>query len=296
MQKTVVCIGELLWDVYPDTRKVGGSSTNVSLHLAKQGVNSLLISAVGDDADGIALINNLTVKNLSTRLVQIKNNLSTSTVIIKLDNEQNATYTISQPVAWDEISLSDGALEAVENADAFVFCSLTCREQISRETVCALADNARLAIFDMNLREPFYIFETIELLLDKADVLKINEDELRYLRQNYALTEQTDEEYLSEIAKKFALKTICLTLGGNGAMVWQDDKLYRHNGFKVKVADTVGAGDAFLASFVAGVLAEKKMSNILEHACLLGAFVASQPGANPLYNEDILHEFKRNSF
>ncbi|MET4082336.1 fructokinase [Pedobacter sp. UYP30] len=296
MQNTVVCIGELLWDVYPNDKKVGGSSTNVSLHLAKQGINCLLVSAVGDDADGITLINYLTVKNLSTHLIQIKKNLPTSTVIIKLNDDQNATYTIAEPVAWDEITLTDGALTSVENADALVFCSLTCREEKSRETVCALADKARLAIFDMNLREPFYCFDTIKLLLKKSHVLKINENELLYLKQNFALKNQIDEECLPEIAEKFALKAICLTLGGNGAMVWHNHKFYRHNGFKIKVADTVGAGDAFLATFIAGFLAEKEMLEALENACLLGAFVASQPGANPNYNEEILHEFKRNSF
>ncbi|MGY3053167.1 fructokinase [Pedobacter sp. UYEF25] len=296
MQKTVVCIGELLWDVYPGSRKVGGSSANVSLHLAKQGVNSLLITAVGDDADGIALINNLTVKNLSTQLVQVKSNLPTSTVIIKLDTEQNATYVISQPVAWDEISLTTECLESVEHADAFIFCSLTCRQQLSRDTVYKLAEKASLSIFDMNLREPFYKFETIERLLGKADILKINEAELFYLKQNYLLTEQPDAECLQVIAEKFALQTICLTLGGDGAKVWHNHQLFCHNGFKVKVADTVGAGDAFLASFVKGFLAGNEISEILEHACLVGAYVASQPGANPLYNEDILHEFKRNSF
>lgn len=294
MQNTVVCIGELLWDVFTDgSKKIGGSSTNASLHFAKQGLKTCLISAVGDDDDGIQLINNLTVKNLSTRLVQVKENLPTSRVNVKLDEEQNASYKIAENVAWDDIALTEGAIESVKNADAFVFCSLTCRRKTTRKTVSELAENARLAIFDLNLRAPFYEIETIKLLLEKADVLKINETELSYLRENFKINADNDEGSLTEISKRFGLKMICLTLGINGAMALFDNQFYKQQGYKVKVADTVGAGDAFLASFVAGFLAGEKIPKILEHACLVGAFVTSKPGANPFYDEEILNEFRQ---
>lgn len=290
----VVAIGELLWDVFPDgTKKIGGSSTNVALHLIKQDVKCLIISAVGDDDDGIELINNLTVKNLSTRLVQTKKDLPTSRVQLQLDNLGNATYTIAENVAWDAIDLNPQTIESVEAAEAFIYCSLTCRSDHSEKTILTLAEKARLAVFDLNLRAPYYDTDTIKKLLESADVLKINQTELSYVQSILNLQNEDLEESLKQISKQFKLKVICHTLGSEGALVYYENNFYQQQGFNINVADTVGAGDAFLASFVSGFLSGEKMPTILEHACLVGAFVTSKSGANPFYNEEILNEFRK---
>ena len=286
MKKTVVAIGEILWDVLPDQKKAGGSSMNVALNLHKQNINSRFISAIGDDNDGIELIDFLKNENFTTDLIQV-NKLPTSTVNVKLDEQQQATYTIVEPVAWDAIELSDQAVETLKNADALVYCSLTCRNEQSRNTILSLLKDAKLKIFDINLRAPFYETTTLETLLNYADVLKINDEELLILKSAFALTGNDDEQLLKQLSNKFNIATICLTLGGKGAQILHEEKLYHHKGYPVKVADTVGAGDAFLATFVASYLNGFPMDTTLDRACKVGAFVASQHGANPSYNETV---------
>lgn len=286
--KTVVCIGEILWDVFPDQKKEGGSSMNVSLNLNKQGIASKLISAVGDDKDGKDLLNFLRFQNLPTHLIQ-QSSLPTSTVEVKLDGDGQASYTIVEPVAWDAIDLMEEAVNVVQNADAFVYCSLTCRSEKSRATILALIKHAKLKIFDINLRAPFHTIGLIKALLSEADILKVNEDELLYLKQELSLSGNTDEQLLKQIGLQFNIKTICFTVGEKGAYVLHQNHLYRHNGYPTKVADTVGAGDSFLATFIASYLNGYPMDIVLDRACKVGAFVASRDGANPAYGDEIFN-------
>jgi len=289
MQNKVITIGEILWDVFPDGKKAGGSSMNVALNLHKQSVNSGFISAVGDDDNGKELLNFLVQNHFPTDLIQINTELPTSTVVVQLDENHQATYTIKQPVAWDDIQLNDKIIEAVKQADAMVYCSLTCREEQSKKTILSLLKQAKTKIFDINLRAPFYEKELIGELLTHADILKINEDEIVWVRNTFGLTGNTNEQILKQLSAQFNIEVICLTLGDKGASVLKDGKLFTHAGYKVQVADTVGAGDAFLATFIACYLEGYPMETILDNACKVGAFVASQAGANPEYNKKIYH-------
>jgi len=289
MQNKVITIGEILWDVFPDGKKAGGSSMNVALNLHKQSVNSGFISAVGDDDNGKELLNFLGENHFLTDLIQINTELPTSTVVVQLDENHQATYTIKQPVAWDDIQLNDKIIEAVKQADAMVYCSLTCREEQSKKTILSLLKQAKTKIFDINLRAPFYEKELIGELLTHANILKINEDEIVWVRDTFGLTGNTDEQILKQLSAQFNIEIICLTLGDKGACVLKDGKLFKHAGYKVQVADTVGAGDAFLATFIACYLEGYPMETILDNACKVGAFVASQAGANPEYNKKIYH-------
>lgn len=288
MKKTVVTIGEILWDVFPEGKKVGGSSMNVALHLHKQGLNAQFMSAIGDDENGTELIEFLTENNFPTDLIQV-NNLPTSTVEVELDEQHQATYKIIEPVAWDAIELSDNLISTVKVADAFVYCSLTCRNETSKNTVLSLLQYGKLKIFDINLREPFYTIETLKLLLSEADILKVNEHELLYLKSDLKLSGNTDEQLLKQLSNLFQIEIICLTVGEKGAYVLHHDKLYHHKGYQVKVADTVGAGDSFLATFVSSYLNGYPMDTILDRACKVGAFVASQIGANPVYGDEVFN-------
>lgn len=289
MSNKVITIGEILWDIFPEGKKAGGSSMNVALNLHKQSIESSFISAVGDDDNGKELIDFLTSNHFDNNLIQVNTKLPTSTVVVKLDENHQATYTIKQPVAWDDIHLNDNIIEAVKQADALVYCSLTCREAQSRKTIISLLDVAKTKIFDINLRAPFYDKELIGILLQKADILKINEDELVWLADNFGLTGNSFEQMLKQTANQFNIEIICLTLGDKGACVLKDGKLFKHAGYKVLVADTVGAGDAFLATFIACYLQGYPVETILDNACKVGAFVASQIGANPEYNKKIYH-------
>ncbi|MGQ7852938.1 carbohydrate kinase family protein [Pedobacter sp. WC2501] len=289
MQNKVITIGEILWDVFPEGKKAGGSSMNVALNLHKQGIESRFISAIGNDENGKELFNFLASNHFATDLIQVNHELPTSTVVVQLDENHQATYTIKQPVAWDEIKITEENTSAVKQADALVYCSLTCREEKSKKTILALLENANTKIFDINLRAPFYSKELIGKLLAKADILKINEDEIVWVKESFGLTGNTDEQLLKQLSSQFNIEIICLTLGDKGACVLKDGKLFKHAGYKVQVADTVGAGDAFLATFIACYLQGYPMETTLDNACKVGAFVASQPGANPEYNKKIYH-------
>ena len=282
----IATIGEILFDVFEGEKKPGGSSLNVSLHLHKQHINTPFISALGNDENGKELINYLKTQEFPTLYIQ-KSNLPTSTVTVQLDDKKQATYIINKPVAWDEIELNDDLIGLVKAADAFVYCSLTCRSEKSRNTIYELLNHAQIKIFDINLRAPHYEITTLNYLLAKANILKLNEEELDYLRNEMSLP--TDEnDALETLKKKFQLDLICLTLGENGAKILYENKFYNHSGYPVKVKDTVGAGDAFLATFIAGYLKNLKIEKILEQACKVGAFVASQSGANLDYPKDFL--------
>jgi len=286
MQKTVTSIGEILWDVFPEGKKAGGSSMNVALNLHKQGIKSKFISAVGEDENGNELIDFLSKQSFPVDLIQTAN-LPTSTVQVILDESQQATYTIVEPVAWDAILPDADAIAAVQNSDAFVYCSLTCRNETSKKTILTLLKEARLKVFDINLRPPFYNPDTLKALLSEADILKVNEHEIVYLRDQFSLTGNNDEQILKQLSITFSIKLICLTLGEQGAAVLHEGQLHTHAGYPVKVSDTVGAGDSFLATFISSYLKGYPMDIILDRACKVGAFVASQPGANPPYGEEI---------
>ncbi|RZL30578.1 MAG: carbohydrate kinase [Pedobacter sp.] len=288
MQKTVVSIGEILWDVFPTGKKVGGSSLNVALNLHKQGINSKFISAIGDDNNGKELIDFLASNDFSTTLIQV-NNLPTSTVQVKLDEKQQATYTIVEPVAWDAIELTDEIIDTVKDADALVYCSLTCRNETSKNTILKLLNHAKLKVFDINLREPFYTLATLKLLLAAADILKVNEHELVYLKNELNLSGNTDEQLVRQLSLTFDIQIICLTVGEKGAYVLHDEFFHHHKGYAIKVADTVGAGDSFLATFVASYLNGYPMDTVLDKACKVGSFVASQHGANPTYGDEVFN-------
>lgn len=284
---SVLAIGEILFDVFGNDKKPGGSSMNVALHLHKQGIKTYFVSAIGNDENGKELIQYLETQNFDTNYIQQHLSLPTSTVTVNLDENQQATYLINQPVAWDEIVFSKDVIELAKNSAAMVYCSLTCRNEISRNFIFKLLNHAKLKVFDINLRSPHYNLETIKFLLDKADLLKINEDELAYLKQGLNI-EGDENDILKFLSNQFNLKLICLTLGEKGAKVLHEDKFYNHTGYKVKVADTVGAGDSFLATFVAGYLKRLAITDILDHACKVGAYVASKSGANPDYDFESL--------
>ncbi|MDQ7949282.1 MAG: carbohydrate kinase [Pedobacter sp.] len=286
MKKKVVAIGEILWDVFPSHQSPGGSSMNVALHLHKQHIDCELISAIGDDRLGTALKAYLGQQDFPTSFIQT-NYLPTSTVQIELDEKQQARYTILEPVAWDEIQPTPAAVNAVKEADAFVFCSLTCRNEVSRKTIFSLLPYARLKVFDINLRPPFYTEATLLHLLNQTDLLKINEEELTFLANALQFVSQTAECQLQELGERFGIQIICLTLGDRGAAVWSKAGYFIHQGYQIEVVDTVGAGDAFLATFIASHLKGNAISTTLDSACRVGSFVAAHAGANPAYNIEI---------
>lgn len=285
--KKVICFGEILWDNFETGKKPGGAPMNVALHLFRNEIQSLLISSVGNDDNGKELLDFLTSQGLSIQAIQTSS-LLTGIVDVHLDANHHATYTIVKPVAWDAINYSPEIQKETESADALLFGSLACRSNTSRETLYKLLASARLKVLDLNLRTPHFEEAVLTELIHKCDILKINEDELEYLSRLFQFSEHSIESSLLKLAESAALKTVCVTLGGKGAMVYHQQQLFKHAGFKVDVVDTVGSGDAFLATFLAGLLKDIPMADNLARACAAGALVASRKGANPHYSmEDI---------
>ncbi len=282
MYKNVVCFGEVLWDVLPTEKIAGGAPMNVSIRLQSLGINAKMISKIGNDELGKELLNIIKEKNVDTSLIQTDFTHSTGEVLVKLDAKGSATYTIVYPSAWDSILITKENIDAVREADAFVFGSLASRNTISRNTLLTLLKEAKYKIFDINIRSPFYSIEFLKELMDLSDFVKLNDDELLKVAQ--ALGSKTDsiEDNILFLSKLTNTRTICITKGKDGAILYAENQFYRNKGFAVTVADTIGAGDSFLAALLSEILHTNDYQKAVEFACAVGALVASCNGANPV--------------
>jgi len=284
MSKKVICYGEMLWDCFPGHEIPGGAPMNVALHLNQLGLDVRMISRLGIDDYGTRYLDFVKSYHFPIDLVQKDPDHQTGTVTVHNEDPENIKYTIVSPAAWDFISLNDENINAVKEADAFIFGSLAVRNTVSWETLYQLLHLPTLKIFDINLRAPFFDFEKIELMFGFTDILKINEDELEIVSDYFGVP--SDVESCCELlTTHFPIKMVCVTLGSKGAMIYQNGEVFRHPGYKVKVEDTVGSGDAFLAGFVKTYLQGKSPNEILDFACAMGAFVATKKGGTPRYEE-----------
>ncbi|MGN6178966.1 MAG: carbohydrate kinase family protein [Mucilaginibacter sp.] len=280
--KKILCFGEVLWDAFGEEKKAGGAPMNVARHLVQQRMDVGFASRVGADAPGDGLVDFLKQNGLYSNLLQRDENLPTCEVTVQLDENNQATYIIPQPVSWDNIQLEDPLVDAARSASAIVYGSLACRRETTRHTLLTLLNNTpALKIFDVNLRPPHYTQPTIEALAKHADVVKMNDEEADILIES----DGGLHDKIAAFHAKYGTQTICVTRGGKGAVIWHDKQFYEHTGFKVQVADTVGAGDSFLATFITGLLGGQPMQQVLIKASAIGAFVASKRGANPVYDE-----------
>jgi len=287
MKSKVIVFGEMLWDCLPAGPVPGGAPMNVALNLHQLGLDSHLISSVGNDPDGEKLMDFLKSFELPLNLVQINPNHETSRVLVDDSDKENIKYTIVSPVAWDFVSWNEQMDQAVADADAFIFGSLGVRNPNSLQTLLKLLHHQVVRVFDANLRPPFFDFEVIETLLGYADILKINDDEL-VVFADYFNVEPSIKSVCSYLDQHFPMDLICITQGSKGAVIYQKGTMIAHPGYKVQVEDSIGAGDAFLSGFVKSYLEEKSMEQTLDFACKLGAFVASKKGGTPRYSiEDL---------
>jgi fructokinase len=282
MQHKVVIFGEMLWDCLPSGRVPGGAPMNVALNLHQLGLNSRLISAIGKDSDGEQLIEFLKTFDLPVDLIQVNQEHETSKVLVNDDDPENMKYTIVSPVAWDFIHWTPEMSEAVAASDAFVFGTLGVRNTESLTSLLRLLHHKTTRVFDANLRPPFYDFEIIETLLGFTDILKINEDELEIFADYFAI-EPNVKTVCSHLNTHFPMDLICVTQGSKGALIYQNGTILSHEGYKVTVADSIGAGDAFLSGFIKTYLENQPLDQVLDFACKLGAFVATKKGGTPRY-------------
>lgn len=288
----VVCFGEVLWDIFPNgEKKIGGAPLNVALRFNAFENEVTMISAVGNDDNGNKLCKYLKENGLDSNHIQIKNDFATGEVRITLDKKGVAQYEIKHPRAWDKIERIDNIINKVKASQAFVFGSLVARDQTSKETLLKLLDLAPYKVFDINLRSPHYSFTLLELLMEKADFIKFNDEEL-YEISNYFNSKYNGlEQNLKFIAQKTKTKHICVTKGEHGAVLLFNDKLYYNSGYQIKVADTVGAGDSFLGSLISKLLSGEDPQKAIDFACAVGAMVAQSKGANPKFTQEEIQEF-----
>ncbi|PSL47912.1 fructokinase [Chitinophaga niastensis] len=280
----VVCFGEMLWDIMPDKELPGGAVMNVAYNLQKLGDAVSLVSRVGKDDRGKALLDMLAGYGLNTSLIQVDNMHETGKVYADMTNPHDVHYDIVYPVAWDFISWEPALANLLQQTSSgyLVFGSLCSRHDISRKTLeHALATDV-IKVLDINLRAPHYSQPHIEWLLQHAHILKLNITELELISGWYGLFNDK-ESAVRGLSARFNIPAIVVTMGGDGAMLFMDDTCHYQPGIAVTVADTIGSGDAFLAGLLHSLLHQRPTKECLAFANALGALVASYPGGCPDY-------------
>lgn len=292
--KYVIGMGEALWDCLPEGRKLGGAPANFAYHVSQFGLNGCAISAIGDDELGEEIIEKFEAVGLNHILPVVEQ--PTGTVKVTLDSKGVPQYDICLGVAWDNIPLTDEMLEVARSAEAICFGSLAQRSEVSRKTIHTFLDAApksALRVFDINLRQSWYTAEVIAESLHRANVLKINDEELDIVATmllgipstpGHLIAEDADKTraVCRDLIAKYNLQMLILTCGAIGSYVFTETEESYVKTPKVQVADTVGAGDSFTASFVAQILRGKSISEAHQTAVKVSAFVCTQNGAMPV--------------
>jgi fructokinase len=290
----IVGMGELLWDLLPGGRQLGGAPANVAIHARQLGADSAVVSAVGDDPPGHELIGRLRDLGVATTAIAIHPTLPTGTVTVELAADGQPRFTIEEPVAWDEIEAGPAASAVVATADAVIFGSLAQRAATSRESLrrlLAAAPETALRVFDVNLRQHFHSPELIDHGLRLATVCKLNDAELARLGPLLGL--RGDERaQLRQLTETYQLKLAALTRGSRGSLLCSAADFSEHPGLAATVVDTVGAGDSFTACLTLGLLHRWELDRINHCANELAAFVCAQPGATPPLPEPMRHWFR----
>lgn len=283
MTQKVLAVGEVLWDLLPTGRQLGGAPANFTYHCRSLGADARLVTRVGADDLGREVLERFRLLGLPTESVQVDPARPTGTVAVTLAPDGQPRFTIHEDVAWDRIAADEDALAAAAGADAVCFGSLAQRSGPARRAIRALVSAARpgaLRVFDVNLRPPFVDRGAIADSLELANALKLNDQELPELAALFGLPAGV-REAMAELARRFGLALVALTRGAGGALLLADGAWSDHPGRPAQVVDTVGAGDAFTAALVVGRLAGRPLDAINRHANEVAAFVCSRPGGTP---------------
>lgn len=279
----VVGVGEVLWDMLPSGKKIGGAPANFAYHVLKHGFQSVVVSSIGNDDLGNDISTIFKQNGINYQLE--KTDYSTGIVQVSLDNVGVPQYEIIENVAWDNIRMSEKLMWLAQSTSVVCFGTLAQRNEVSRNTINAFIDAMppeTLKVFDINLRQNFYSREIIHESLRKCNVLKINDDELNVVSEILALKGDFNTQ-CCELMTRYQLKILILTCGINGSYVFSNDEMSFIETPKVEVVDTVGAGDAFTAAFVASILEGDVIKVAHQKAVELSAYVCTQEGAMPHY-------------
>lgn len=285
----VIGLGELLWDCFPDGRRPGGAPANFAFHASQFGAEGLVASRVGADADGGELRAVLKANGLSTRLVQVDAAHPTGRVTVELEDGE-PRYQIHEEVAWDYLAPEAELLDAMSLAAAVCFGTLAQRSPVSRATIhdCLAATGDRtLIVYDVNLRQDWFSRDWVERSLHSADVVKLNDHEWGQLNRLLDLEATGVEDFARISQERFGLGLVCITRGAKGCLLFSEDESVESPAEPVTVADAVGAGDAFTAALIVGLLAGASLEEIGTYANRVGGLVASRHGGMPRIADDL---------
>ena len=296
LRRVFVGLGEVLWDLLPAGRRLGGAPANFAYMCAALGGEGVVASRVGDDPDGRGILAELRGLGLTTDCVQVDPDHPTGTVPVELDAHGTPTFTIVENVAYDYLAMADPLTELAGRADCICFGSLAQRRPESRDTirrVLQCADRA-LRVFDVNLRQHFYSEEVVRTSLESARVLKLNDHELGPVCDLVGIAAASPDEQAMRLLGDHHLDLVAVTLGEAGCRLYSPTQQVHSPGYDVPVRDTVGSGDAFAASLATDLLVDTPLQEIADRANLVGAYVATQNGGTPSITEPALRDLRRN--
>ncbi|HEY6338967.1 MAG TPA: carbohydrate kinase [Candidatus Sulfotelmatobacter sp.] len=284
MKKTVVGLGEILWDILPDARHLGGAPANFAYITSLMGDRGVVASRVGADSQGQEARRRTEALGLPATFLQTDEIHPTGTAQARVDDKGQARFVIAQPVAWDFLAWTPPWQDLAKEADAVCFGSLAQRSPQSRETIrnfLRATPETAVRVFDVNLRGDFYSPEVIAESMRLADIVKLNDEEIAQIMRLGGLPHIDERSSARKILQLYDLELVCVTRGNRGSLLVSRSSSSEHAGFRVKVADTIGAGDAFAAGLTHEYLHGASLDGMNEVANLVGAWVASQPGATP---------------
>ncbi|MDE6586895.1 MAG: carbohydrate kinase [Paramuribaculum sp.] len=290
MNNYVVGMGEALWDVLPEGKKIGGAPANFAYHVSQFGLSSCVVSAVGDDALGKEIVENFTSKGLNQLIAEVP--YPTGTVQVEIDQAGVPQYEIKENVAWDNIPYTAHLESLAEKTRAVCFGSLAQRNVVSRNTINRFLDampqnDDSLVVFDVNLRQGFYNKDILCNSMKRCNILKINDEELVTVSRMFGYPGIDLQDKCWILLGKYNLKMLILTCGINGSYVFTPGNVSFQPTPKVEVADTVGAGDSFTAAFISSVLKGKPVAEAHSLAVRTSAFVCTRKGAMPILPEEL---------
>ncbi len=291
MDEFVVGLGEVLWDMLPEGKKLGGAPANFAWHVSRFGWKSVVASAVGQDRLGDEILDSFRARGLAGQVSVVP--YSTGTVRVELDAGGVPRYDIAEGVAWDNIPYTPALAELAGRTKAVCFGSLAQRSAQSRATLLRFLDDMPggdgcYKVFDINLRQHFYTREVVHTSLQKCNVLKVNDEELAVVGRMFGLPDAGVQGQCRALLSAYGLKALVLTCGVSGSYVFTADRVSFMETPGVEVADTVGAGDAFTAAFVSGMLRGLPLEEAHRLAVDVSAFVCTQNGAMPVLPSRLL--------
>lgn len=293
MIPTVVGLGEILWDLLPSGRQLGGAPANFAYCSHLLGSRAVIASRIGEDELGREASELLRRSGLGNQFLQIDPDHSTGTVHVQLNDQGQPVFDITHPVAWDFMESTESWQSLAKSCDAVCFGTLAQRCEASRATInefLKLTPKKALRVFDINLRQPHYSVETVQTSLELADIVKLNDEELPKLAKMVDIDVADEISFCRELIRRFNLELICITSGANGSLLVTEDDSDKHPGFQVAVQDTVGAGDAFTAGLVHEYLRGGSVPAMNDRGNRMGAWVASSRGAMPQAPADGLEQ------